>query len=188
MNANDRLYEILREITVSNPNLADELTVDKYNLDVEAEKQSRLMLEWSVALAVASKERDKLKEQSAAKKAELIGRGHAGENTGKNTDAGLKAWVESHPEYTILSNQLVEAEEHVNLLFAAKNAIDHKKSMIETIAKLWLGGYYARPHVKQEAVVAAEKSQRSEQLESMQERAVERKRQRLVLKKTQPQS
>lgn len=176
----DKIINKLKGISWEDYELKDDVTIDKFNLDVDAEKQPMLYIKWSNALSFAQLERDKAKEAVKICKANLTLRGHDGECSGKKTDAGIKAWVEVHPEYIKALNLSLTTENNVSYLSSAKEALNHKKSMIEITAKLWLGGYFARPPVPKHAVQIAEQAQAAEALKSTDEALKRRKRRKIT--------
>lgn len=141
--------------------LVKDTKIDRYDLDTLCVIQPSLIAKWNGALAQASTERDKAKEQLKVKEAELILRGQT-ECTSKKTDAGIKAWMMTHDERKELADAYHQSESYVNHLFAAKSSIEAKKEAIELVGKLYLSGYYSNVNVPKEASQAAETSMRKE--------------------------
>lgn len=123
--------------------LREDARVDKFNLHVSAEEQPGLYAYWAERAADARKRAEglenklKLEEATVATRLrgslEKVTEGKIAEGTA--TDAGVIA----------LKAELVQADHERNLAEAAVRALDHRKSMIEVLARLWTASYYGDP-------------------------------------------
>ncbi len=160
--AKDNLEKIvngLRGISWEEYNLEEDLTIDKYNLDIEAEKMPLLVAKWSLLLARASKEKDKEKENLGLVDAQLFERAGT-EKEGKTTDPAIKSWVKMHPEHVRAVRKHIEAESHYNHLWSAIKALDTKRESIAEESRLWAKNYFSRPNIPKEAIDKSEKELR----------------------------
>lgn len=130
--------------TEMEPNIAVDAKLNRFALELEAERQASLVAIWGTKLADAKKDRDgkalELKILTAQKGT------HFRETLAKATVAAVDDAVISDLEVQAASKLLNEAEYQVSLLYAAVNAIDQKKGMIETLSKLYLSNYYSKPN------------------------------------------
>lgn len=123
--------------------LREDARIDKFNLHVSAEEQPGLYAYWAERAADARKRAEglenklKLEEATVATRLrgslEKVTEGKIAEGTA--TDAGVIA----------LKDELVQADHERNLAEAAVRALDHRKSMIEVLARLWTASYYGDP-------------------------------------------
>lgn len=128
-----------------------ELQIDRLNLDDELIRQAGLFMKYSELAVNARFQRDKLKEALDLKKAELDGK--VRENPGryglsvsgdkKPTEAAIASAVLQHPEVVELNSDLINSVRDSGVLDSAREAFNHKKSALEYLVKLWLGGYFA---------------------------------------------
>lgn len=119
--------------------------IDKYALDEECAKQPGLYQQYSEALADAEYEYDKCKNELAITEAEVA---HEIRVKGE-TPAGVKVTEKSVSEAVLLdkkvkgcTRRLSTAQHDVKVLRAAVGAIDHKKSMLGNLVKMFLASYY----------------------------------------------
>jgi len=124
----------------------DDLDVDKNNLDEEWMRQPRLYFNYSMKLADAIRERDKLKAKFDLRRSEIMEDIRVNPHSydmGKLTDASILSKAITQSEYQDSLNQLNEAERAVNILQGAVWAAQHKKSSLEYLTRLFLANYYA---------------------------------------------
>jgi len=131
-----------------------DLKVDLYSLETQWEIQPELYMKWAKFHAEAISERDRLKE-----KLELVRSGLSSDirknpikyGLEKVTEAAVNATVVEDQKFVTANHMLIDATENVNVLAGAKEAVIHKKAALENLVKLWLGGYYAKPEISEEA-------------------------------------
>jgi hypothetical protein len=131
-----------------------DLKVDLYSLETQWEVQPELYMKWAKFHAEAISERDRLKEKLELVRSELssdIRKNPAKYGLEKVTEAAVNATVVEDQKFIMNNHILIDATENVNVLAGAKEAIIHKKAALENLVKLWLGGYYAKPEIPQEA-------------------------------------
>lgn len=124
-------------------------TIDKHALDLEAEKHAHIMLKWADVLAQAQAILAQKKEALVHAEGTLFLRGRT-ELPNKPSEATIKAWMVTQPEFRRAQRAKRKAENDVNYLQNAKAVLENKRSMIKIAADLWVCGYYARPHIRKE--------------------------------------
>lgn len=129
-----------------------DLEIDKYALDTECLDQARQFMVWSEGLADAMAERDRIEQKTKVMEAqtEQSIRNNPEGYGGKLTEAGIKSYVITNPEVMQIREESIEATHKVNIIMAAKQAMEQRRSMLENLVKLYLSGYWADPKVKQE--------------------------------------
>jgi len=151
----------------------EDLKVDIHSLDHLWAIQPQLYMKWAERHAKAIAERDRLKERLELVKAEVsadVRRNPADYSIEKLTEAAVHAAVISDEKVRKVSEQLIRAAEVVNILAGAKEGMNHKKSALETLAKLWLGSYYSEPDIPQEAKEVSSSKTREAQKVALNER------------------
>jgi len=123
------------------------LTVDKDNLDLALVEQASLMYDYGLEYAEALRKRDKLKDRLDVVKAELDSEIRSNpEGFGfdkKPTESAIANAILLEKEYRAASERYLEACYEVNVILAAKNALEHKKSAVENLIKLYCSNYWA---------------------------------------------
>lgn len=134
-------------------NLLDDVSLDKYQLDLEAERHGEKMVKWLELLTQVQAESARTKEVLQNKEAELLlkvkSEGIPGQS-GKPTDTACKAWVTVQPEYKTAAREKRKADNNILYLQNAKIVLEHRKTMIKVEADLWICGYFAKPHISGE--------------------------------------
>lgn len=163
-------------------------SIDEYNLIAELKKQSMLYMKWAKRCALAVKEkaraeenlkvvRAECKKELDEKRAEIDADIRTNlEKYGfksKPTETAISGCIIRRPEYKEVDQKgiekvkeafedlliKIEAEE---TLSGAKVAMSHKKTSIEYISQLWLGGYYSEPKIPKEMKDKIEDEDRSQ--------------------------
>lgn len=129
-----------------------EFSVDRYNLEVEAERQSGLMRKWTKRqarykslLKQAQKNLDILEGDLA----EEYRRNKKEYGIQKDTDQVIFRLIKGDPKYEKQFNEVIKYQ---RLYEDAKSAVDsivEKGWMIKELVKLWLNNYYSTPIVKE---------------------------------------
>ena len=65
----------------------------------------------------------------------------------KPTEAVVSAAIVIDDIYRLAQNELINANEDVNILASAKSAFEAKKKALEGLTHLWLGGYFSNPNI-----------------------------------------
>ena len=118
--------------------------IDIHALDEELFRQRSLFIKWAEKLANATTERDRIKNKLELLRGEvaLDIREHSDAYKFKITEETVKSLVETAPEIVEIKEELLQANEKVNILTAARMAIEQKKSMLESVVKLYQTGYW----------------------------------------------
>ena len=131
-------------------NLSEDAFFDKYALDLEAEEQPHLMQKWLELLTQSQAELSKAKEVVNNVEAKLFLKAKT-EGVpalgSKPTEATVKAYVHTQPEYRKAQRRKRKADNNVHYLQNARSVLEHRKAMIKVEADLWICGYFAKPHV-----------------------------------------
>ena len=124
--------------------LSADSRVDRFNLEKEAEQQANIYSYWAEQNAIAKREVERLDNRLKLRKAdadsEIRARGE------KLTEAAIASKVIQDEQYQAIQLELLDATKIQNVADAAVRAMDHRKSMIETLARLWVAGYYGDPN------------------------------------------
>lgn len=146
-------------------------TIDKYDLDVNAEGHAHVVEKWLELLTQAQAELKKAKEVLENKESHLFLKAKTGEVDklgSKPTDSLAKAWLKTQPEYRKLQRRKRKAENSVSYLQNAKTVLEHRKAMIKEEVAMWITGYFAKPHINEEVkkeLDEGRKKQHAKQLE-----------------------
>ena len=118
--------------------------IDIHALDEELFRQPSLFIKWAEKAANATTERDRIKNKLELVRGEvaLDFRENPDSYKFKITEETVKALVETDNDVVMLKEELLKANEEVNILTAAKMAIEQKKSMLESVVKLYQTGYW----------------------------------------------
>jgi len=128
--------------------------IDKYNLDIEWERQPHLFGQYAKANAEAVAERDRAKQNKDVTSAELrleILNGYNEKGLKKPTENAIDAEIITSSPHKRVSEELIDANEKVALTDAAKWAIQQKRDALENMVKLHLAGYFSDPKIPNEA-------------------------------------
>ena len=128
--------------------------VDKYALDNENVIQASLYGKWAEALADAELESDTLKERVDLVKAELyikIVQECIDKDKKKPTETTIDNMILGKEEYKKAVSEYFKAKHNAKVLKGAVKSMSHKKSSLENLTHLWLGGYWADPKIPAEA-------------------------------------
>lgn len=127
---------------------SDDVRINKYKLDEECEKHSSSYYYWAEKNAEAKKVLSQSQDLLKYTLAEVeMGIRKTWDDTkdGKQTEPAIKAKLETTPKIKTIKEQIIENEHQVNILSAAVSAMEHRKSELNNLVSLHLGGYYATP-------------------------------------------
>lgn len=162
-------------------NFKEDVKVDRYRLDEDWQEHPALYAEYASAWADAYQERERAAERLKLEKERLddtynrldgeIRADWAGFGfTKAPTEAAIKSCIQKHPDYLAQRErvaqrreELVEAQATEARLSVALKAFDHRKTVLESLTKLMLGGYYSKPHIDTEAQTQATEKKTAEQ-------------------------
>ena len=138
-------------------NFKDDVALNRFQLDVESEKQPSLMQHYAELLAEAKALRDEAKNKLdfVIASRDLYYRANPMEGI-KPTEVSIASMVTTDDDVVHAKNREQQARERVYFLESAVATIEDRKSELRNLTSLWIGGYYALPGV--------EKNDRSEML------------------------
>lgn len=131
-----------------------DIAIDKSQLDYEWLRQSLLYFKYSELYANAIFERDKAKERLEVVKAKIdldIRKSPEEYGISRITEGAIASAITLDEEYVEAKNDYLNAVKEVNILAGVKGALEHKKSALETLAKLYLSGYWGEAKIPAEA-------------------------------------
>lgn len=132
------------------PKTTSIVSIDIHKLHEEMGRQSALYTEWAEALASADADLDDLNTELELVEAEVsyaIRRDPKKYDVtaSKLSETMIKKIVPMQPEYQDAVRAVNAQKRKVGHLKAAVKGLDQKKSMLEKLSALWLGGYYSEP-------------------------------------------
>lgn len=134
---------------------SDDARIDKHQLDFEWLRQASLFHKYAEAYANAMFERDKAKERLDLVKAQVDSAIRSEpEDYGfltKPTEPAIASAILQDPDYIEAKSKYLNSVREMNIVMGAKTAMEHKKSALETLSKLYLSGYWAEVRVSKEA-------------------------------------
>jgi hypothetical protein len=123
---------------------------DRFQLELEASKQSELVIHYGKQLAkwtAKEKEEKRKLEVIQAQCAEFIRHDPKGYDLKKDTDPIVLKLAMEEPDYIAQHNIYLETLEQRDTYDAAMRALLQKGSMIKELVKLWLSDYFSNPVV-----------------------------------------
>jgi len=131
-----------------------DISIDKYALDDELQKQAILFMKYAEMAAEAILVRDKAKERLAVVMAEVDAeiRGNPDEYgfDKKPTESAISNCIVRDERYSKANHDLIEANKDMNILTSAKEAMAHKKKSLEKLVDLFLAGYWSDDIIRKE--------------------------------------
>ncbi len=164
-------------------NFEKNLEIDKFALDDELLLQAILYLKWSEAKAQAEMERDKSKEQLDLVKAKLdisIRKNPGIFGLEKITEGAISNIILVQDEYQQAEIAYLEYRYSHNVISGALEALNHKKSALENLVKLFLNNYWADGRMDKEAEKLIEQASIKAEIENLNksERLLKRSREK----------
>jgi len=149
----------------------DDIIIDKFQLEEEWQKQPYLFEKWSTRYAEAVDEKDRLKLKIEVVKADI-------ENDIRNdpkkfglgdkpTVNAIAAVVTTNEDVVTLTGAYLDAVKNSNILQGVKEAMNHRKSALENLVKLFLNSYYTKPDAPAEFVQKIEEEVAAESQEKI---------------------
>jgi hypothetical protein len=133
----------------------DDVSIDRHSLDLEWLKQAQLFNKYSEACANAIYERDKAKERMDLTKAQVefdIRNDFDSYGLESKPTEGAIASLSIQDVRNIEAREsLLLAQRDLNIITGTKVAMEHKKTALEVLSKLYLSGYWAEVRVSSEA-------------------------------------
>lgn len=130
----------------------DDLKIGFSKLHINWRDQSTNYMKWSEKWVNAVSYRDHIKENLDVLKAELDAKYRQELSTDKKpTEVAISSAITNDEDYKLQQQQLIDANETVNLLVSAKGAFEHRKKALEGLTQLWVNGYWSDPKIPSEA-------------------------------------
>lgn len=127
--------------------LKKDIQIDMNSLHKEWQKQPQLYADWSEAHCDAIARRDSFKIKCDIKHSILSTdiRNNYGKYglDKKPTEAQVEALIINNPEYQKMQEELAALNKEVNMLQAARTALEHKKRALEGLERLCLANYFS---------------------------------------------
>ena len=122
----------------------EDVDINIHALDEELFKQASLFIKWAEKAVNATTIRDGIKNKLELVRGEVAIdiREHPDEYKFKITEETVKSLVETDSEVVKLKEELLQANEQVNIFTAARMAIEQKKTMLENIVRLYQTVYW----------------------------------------------
>lgn len=134
---------------VSTHDFSDEIKINRFQLEIECERQASTYLYWANRLADAKSslndEEDSLKLSIAQTDVDI----RASWNDtvqGKQTEGSIKATLETHPDILSGKEKVRKLQREVNTLIGVVSAFDHRKSELDNLTTLLVKGFYSAPN------------------------------------------
>jgi hypothetical protein len=146
-------------------NFNKSLEIDKFALDEEWLKQASLYFQWSLIYSQALMERDRNKQKLELVKAELESQIRANPerfNLKKGTEGEISSSILLQDEYKEALEIYQKSVYDLNIISSAIEALNHKKTALDNLTKLFLSGYYSKNVVSKESETFIEKDVRIE--------------------------
>lgn len=131
-----------------------DLKIDRYNLELEWERQPQLYVTWAEKHADAILERDRKKELLDLLKAELymeIVKEHLEKGDKKPTESMIANLILQHKDFKAASETYLEFKRDAEYLSGAREGMQHKKTALEHLSRLFINSYYADPNIPAKA-------------------------------------
>lgn len=122
--------------------------INRFNLPEECERHAGLYHQIAEARADTQAELDRMKDELQLHKAEREIKIRAEWNIdtdGKQTESGVAAKLASLESVLARQEEIRVKTKELAILDAAKSAFEHRKSMLNNLTSLLIGGFYAAP-------------------------------------------
>ena len=129
-------------------NYANDVSIDESALDVEWLRQPTLVRLYNQEVAERKRQLARLSEELGVLKAELTRKININpEKYGlaKATVDTVNSTIVIQEEYQDLRNQIIESEYELEMAIGGSRAMDHKKTALENLVKLFGQNYFAGP-------------------------------------------
>lgn len=132
-----------------------EFSLDRFNLEVESERQADLMRKYTKRQARMKsllKKSQKNLEILEGELAEEYRRNKKEYGIHKDTDQVIFRLIKGDPKYEVQFNEVIRYQYLYDDAKSAVDSIVEKGWMIKEMVKLWLNNYYSTPIVKEHEV------------------------------------
>jgi len=133
----------------------ENITIDKYSLDLEFEKHPMLYHEYAMDMITAEDEKDRAKDQLELLRAELdvaIRNNPKAFQMEKVTEAAINSTIVQTNKFKTAQEYYNSCVSSVRILKVAVESINQKKVALENLVKLYLGEYFSKevpPEIKE---------------------------------------
>lgn len=125
----------------------NEITIDKYSLDLEFERQPMLYHKYALLLTEAETKRDMLKNKIDVVHAQLNGMIRSdpkGYGIEKPTETAIESAIIQTQDYKNAIEEHSQAVYEAKILKTAVESLMQKKTALENLVRLYLGEYYSK--------------------------------------------
>jgi len=132
-----------------------EFSLDRYNLEIESERQADLMRKYTKRQAKMKsmlKKAQKNLDILEGELAEEYRRNKKEYGIHKDTDQVIFRLIKGDPKYEVQFNEVIKYQYLYDDAKSAVDSIVEKGWMIKEMVKLWLNNYYSTPIVKEHEV------------------------------------
>lgn len=132
-----------------------DISIDESALDLEWLRQPDLMWKYCKYSALAKKSLDEAKERLDFVRAKLemeIRKDPGSFGVDRVTESAISSAIISHPDYERAQRKLIEARYEAEIASGAIRALEHKKSALENLVRLYAASYFAGPSVPRDIV------------------------------------
>ena len=129
-------------------NEEDDFSVDRFQLELEAERNSKLIRKWGkkLSLAVAAvKDAKRILEFVETEQAEIIRSNKKSYGIDKATDKVVFGLVKNEPEYVKAFQKYLIAVRREEDCKSAVLTCQQRGMMIRVLTEQWLNNYYSKP-------------------------------------------
>lgn len=136
-------------------NIDQDISTNKFKLEEECEMQADIYRYYAKKVAELKADRDAAIRRLNLKKAQVeldifhnppTKKNKKGEDIEmKLTGSIISAMVLRNKQVIKLDEEVSKYKKEVSILETAEKALEHKKSMLSNLTKLYLGGYYSKP-------------------------------------------
>lgn len=128
-------------------NFQADISINRYRLDEESEKQPSIYGRYAELLADAKADKDSAENALKLKMAEIEISLRADPSPEvKITENSIKALIVKNEKVVKKKERLLRKEAVIYKLEAAVRALDHRKSELNNLTQLWIKGYYSQPN------------------------------------------
>ena len=150
-------------------NYESDIRIDQDALDVEWLEQPRMVFVYSKNLAFRKRLLEKVTQEIALVKAEIdkeVRQSPELFNVNvKLTETVVNNTIIQQKKYVDIYNEYVEAKYEVNIAQAAVNAMEHRKSALENLVRLFGQQYFAGPTIPRDLSKEWEQKQRQKNVD-----------------------
>jgi len=138
----------------------ENITIDKYSLDLEFEKHPMLYHEFAMDMTTAEDEKDRARDQLELLRAELdvaIRNNPKAFQLEKITEAAISSTIIQTAKFKEAQDYYNSCVSSVRILKIAVESINQKKVALENLVRLYLGEYYSKEAPREIKENAAER-------------------------------